>query len=59
MMHYPQGYWEDDDRCGEGELTYNTGEVYKGGWRDDKQSKFRKHHRGNLNMLIKVMFNAD
>jgi len=41
MIYNPQGYWEDDDRCGEGELTYNTGEIYKGTWRDDKQSKFR------------------
>ena len=36
---WSQGHWEDDDRCGDGELTYNTGEAYKGQWRDDKQSK--------------------
>lgn len=28
----------DDERCGEGELTYNTGEVYRGKWSEDKQS---------------------
>ena len=39
MWFFIQGYWEDDERCGDGELTYNTGEVYKGGWRDDKQSE--------------------
>ena len=39
QITWPQGYWEDDDRSGEGELTYNTGELYKGMWRDDKQSK--------------------
>ena len=38
---WSQGYWEDDDRCGDGELTYNTGEAYKGQWRDDKQSKLK------------------
>jgi len=34
-----QGYWEDDERCGRGELTYNTGEVYSGDWKDDRQSE--------------------
>ena len=34
-----QGDWIDDERCGEGELTYNTGEVYHGKWSEDKQSK--------------------
>ena len=29
----------DDERCGEGELKYNTGESYRGKWSDDKPSK--------------------
>ena len=28
----------DDERCGEGEFTYNTGDVYRGRWSEDKQS---------------------
>ena len=28
----------DDERCGEGELTYNTGDVYRGRWSEEKQS---------------------
>ncbi len=36
----PQGDWADDERCGEGELTYNTGEVYRGRWSEDKQSMY-------------------
>lgn len=30
----------DDERCGEGEFTYNTGDVYRGKWVEDKQSKY-------------------
>ena len=37
---FPQGDWVDDERCGEGELTYNTGEVYRGKWSEDKQSMY-------------------
>ena len=33
-----QGDWVDDDRCGEGEFTYNTGDTYRGNWADNKQS---------------------
>ena len=33
-----QGDWIDDERCGEGEFRYNTGETYNGRWREDKQS---------------------
>ena len=28
----------DDERCGEGEFTYNTGDTYRGNWADNKQS---------------------
>ena len=33
------GNFEDGERNGIGELTYNTGEKYKGEWMDDKQRK--------------------
>jgi len=32
-----QGLWEDDERNGLGELTYNSGDKYRGEWLDDKQ----------------------
>ena len=35
-----QGEWEDDDRCGLGELMYNSGDKYKGQWLDDKQRMY-------------------
>ena len=35
-----QGHWEDDERNGIGELTYNTGDKYNGEWCDDKQREF-------------------
>ena len=35
----PQGDWIDNERSGEGEFRYNTGEVYNGRWRVDKQSE--------------------
>ena len=35
-----QGEWEDDDRCGLGELMYNSGDKYKGEWLDDKQRMY-------------------
>ncbi len=35
-----QGDWVDDERSGEGEFTYNTGDVYSGRWSEDKQSKY-------------------
>ena len=34
-----QGLWEDDERNGWGELTYNSGDKYRGEWLDDKQRK--------------------
>ncbi len=34
-----QGDWVDDERCGEGEFTYNTGDVYRGRWSEDRQSE--------------------
>lgn len=35
-----QGNWEDDDRNGWGELTYNSGDKYRGDWLDDKQRMY-------------------
>ncbi len=35
-----QGDWVDDERSGEGEFTYNTGDVYRGRWSEDRQSEF-------------------
>ncbi len=34
-----QGDWVDDERSGEGEFTYNTGDVYRGRWSEDRQSE--------------------
>lgn len=34
-----QGLWEDDERNGWGELTYNSGDKYRGEWLDDKQRR--------------------
>ena len=28
----------DDERNGEGEFTFNTGDVYRGKWSEDRQS---------------------
>lgn len=39
-MFLYKGDWEDDDRCGWGELMYNSGDKYKGEWLDDKQRMF-------------------
>ena len=35
-----QGDWIDNERSGEGEFRYNTGETYNGRWRVDKQSEW-------------------
>lgn len=40
-----QGDWVDDERSGEGEFTYNTGDVYSGKWSEDKQSKYALSNR--------------
>lgn len=29
----------DDERSGEGEFNYNTGDVYRGRWSEDRQSE--------------------
>lgn len=31
------GEWFEDERCGEGEMRYNTGEVFAGKWKNDRQ----------------------
>ena len=43
-----QGDWVDDDRCGEGEFTYNTGDTYRGNWADNKQSMVHLPSTENL-----------
>ena len=43
-----QGDWVDDDRCGEGEFTYNTGDTYRGNWADNKQSMVHLPSTGNF-----------
>ena len=40
IVNFYQGEWEDDDRCGWGELMYNSGDKYKGEWLDDKQRMY-------------------
>ena len=41
-----QGEWVDDERCGQGTLYYNTGEVYQGGWAADLQGVLVMAMRG-------------
>ena len=43
-----QGNWVDNERSGEGEFHYNTGEVYSGHWADDKQSELCEARHFNI-----------